>query len=61
MEKTKEPPKNTPVKTPEILQLEYVLIGFSNRATEKLIEAVHKTIDKCREFYKKVLTTYNRC
>ena len=26
-----------------------------------MIEEFHKTIDKCREFSKKVLTTYNRC
>ena len=61
LEMTKEPSENTPVKSPEILQLEYELIGFSNRAAEKLIEAVQKTIDKCREFSKKVLTTYNIC
>ena len=59
LETTKEPPENTPVKTPERLQIEYELIGFNNRAVEKLIEAVQKTIDKCREFSKKVLTTYN--
>ena len=40
LETTKEPPKNTPVKTTEKLQLEYELIGFSNRATKKLIEEV---------------------
>ena len=61
METTKEPLENTPVKTPEKLQLEYELIGFSNRAAKKMIEVVHKTIDKCREFSKKVLSTYNRC
>ena len=53
--------KNAPVKTPERLHLQYELIGFSNRAAEKLIEAVQKTIDKCREFSKKVLITYSRC
>ena len=61
METTKEPPENTSVKTPDRLQLEYELIGFNNRATEKLIEAILKTIDKCMEFSKKVLTTHNRC
>ena len=58
---TKELLEDAPVKYPETLQLEYELIGFSNRVAEKLIEAVHKTVDKCREFSKKVLTTYNRC
>ena len=61
METTKEPPENTPVKAPERLQLEYELIGFNNRAVEKLIEAVHNTIEKCKDFSKKVLTTHNRC
>ena len=60
METTKEPPENTPVKALERLQLEYELIGFNNRAAEKLIEVVQKTIDKCREFSKKVLTSYNK-
>ena len=61
METTQELPENTPIKAPERLQLEYELIGFSNRAAEKLIEAVQKTVDKCKEFFKKVLTTYNKC
>ena len=61
METTKELPENPPVKALEILQLEYELMGFSNRAAEKLIEVVLKTIDKCRLFSKKVLTTHNRC
>ena len=59
LETTKDPPKITPIKNPERLQLEYELIGFSNRAAEKLIKAIHQTIDKCKEFYKNVLTTYN--
>ena len=61
LETTKEPPENNPVKTPEILQLKYELIGFSNSDAEKLIEAVQKTIYKCREFSNKVHTTHNRC
>ena len=36
-----------------------MMIGFSNKAVEKLIKEIHKTIDKSREFSKKVLTTYN--
>ena len=40
LEMTKEPPENTPVKTPNRLHIEYELIGFNNRAARKLIEAV---------------------
>ena len=61
METTKELPENTLVKDSVRLKLEYELMGFSNRAAEKLIEEVKKTIDKCSEFYKNVLTTHNRC
>ena len=61
LEKTKEPPRNTPVKYSERVQLEYELIGFGNKAAEKLIEAVKQTKDQCMEFCKKVLTTHNRC
>ena len=61
LETTKEIPKKTPFKGLERLQLKYELIGFINKAIEKFIEAVKKTIEKCSEFYKKVLTTHNRC
>ena len=61
LETNKEPLENAPVKNPERLQLEYDLMNFSNRAAEKLIDAVKKTSDKCREFHKKVLVTHNKC
>ena len=61
METTKKPPENTPIKDLERVQLEYELIGFSNKAAEKFIEEVKKTKDQCMEFCKKILTTYNRC
>ena len=61
LETTKEPLGNTPVKYLERVQLEYELIGFGNKAAEKLIDAVKRTKDQCMEFCKKVLTTYNRC
>ena len=61
LETNKEPSKNTPVKNPERLQLEYDLMNFSSKAAERLIDVVKKTTDKCMEFYKKVLTTHNRC
>ena len=61
METTKDLPENTLVKDSERLQLEYELIGFSNRAAKKLIETIKKKIDKWLEFYKNVLTTHSRC
>ena len=47
LEINKEPPENTPVKNPERLQLEYELIGFSNKAAEKLINVVKRTTNRC--------------
>ena len=61
METNKEPPKNAPMKNPKRLHLEYDLMNFNNKVAERLIDAVKKTTDKCMEFYKKVLTTHNKC
>ena len=36
-------------------------MNFNSKAAERQIDAVEKTTYKCREFYKKVLTTYNKC
>ena len=36
-------------------------MNFSNRAAERLIDAVEKTSDKCGEFYEKVIVTRNKC
>ena len=61
LEIKKEDPENTPVRNPKILQLDYELIGFSNKATEKLIDVIRRKMDRCIEIAKKVLTTYNKC
>ena len=61
MEANKEPRENAPVKNPERLQLEYDLMSFSNRASERLIDAAEKKSYKCGEFYKKVLVTHKKC
>ena len=60
LETNKEALENTRVKNPERLQFEYDLMNFSNKAAERLIDAVKKTMDKCMEFYKKVPTTHNK-
>ena len=36
-------------------------MDFSSKAVAKLTTAVGKTLDKCMDFYKRVLTTQNRC
>ena len=36
-------------------------MDFSSKATTKLTGVVGKTLDKCTEFYKRVLTMHNRC
>ena len=61
LETTKETPANIPVKYSERMQLQFELIGFGNKATEKLLEAVKKTKDQCMEFCEKILVTHNRC
>ena len=61
METNKEPQENTPMKNLERLQLEYDLMNFSSKVVERLIVAVENTTYKCMEFYKKVLTTHNKC
>ena len=48
------------MKNPERLHIEYDIMNFSSKAIERLIVVVKKTMDKCMEFYKNVLTTHNR-
>ena len=60
MDTNKEPLENAHVKNPKMFQLEYDLMNFSNRAVERLIDAVEKTSEKCRELYNKVLITRNK-
>ena len=36
-------------------------MDYSSKATARLVAAVGKTLDKCMKFYKRVLTTHNRC
>ena len=61
METTKEPPANAPIKDLERVKLEYELIEFGNKAAEELVKTVRRTKGVCTKFYRKVLTTYNRC
>ena len=61
LETNKELPKNVPMKNPEKLQIEHDIINFSSKVAERLIVAVKNSMEKCAEFYKKVLTTHNKC
>ena len=59
LETNKELPENAPMKNPQKLQIEHDIINFSSKATKRLIVPVEKTVEKCAEFYKKVLMTHN--
>ena len=61
LETNKELPENAPRKSPERLQIEYDIMNFSSEAAVRLTVAIEKTLDRCTEFYKKMLTTHNRC
>ena len=49
------------MKSPERLQIEYDIMNFSSKVAERIIEAIDKSMEKCMELYKKVLTSHNRC
>ena len=53
--------ENAPQKSTKNLQIEYELMDFSSKVAEKLTVVVGKTLDKFLDFYKRVLTTHNRC
>ena len=40
-------PENTPIKSPKKLQIEYDIVNFNSRVTERLMEAMEKTTEKC--------------
>ena len=41
--------------------IKYELMDFSSKDAASLVAAVGKTLDKCMDFYKRVLTTHNKC
>ena len=43
------------------MKIEYELMDFDNKVAAILTTVIGKTLDKCIEFYKRVLTTHNRC
>ena len=50
-----------PHNTTENLKIEFKLMDFSCKATARLTAGVGKTLERCMDFYKRVLTTHNRC
>ena len=42
------------------MHIEYDIMNFSSKEVERRIVTVEKTLDRCMEFYKKVLATHNR-
>ena len=43
------------------MKIEYELMDFSSKDAARLTAVVEKTLDKCMDFYKMVLTTHDRC
>ena len=60
LETNTECPENIPEKCPKKLQFEYDIVNFSYRAAERLMEAVEKTMEKCAEFFRKMIITHNK-
>ena len=61
METNVEVLENFPQKSTEKLKIKYELMDFSSKAAARLTITVAKTLDKCMDFDKKVLTTHNTC
>ena len=54
-------PKHMPQKIAGELKMELELLNFSNKATVRLNTTIEKIVEKCKDFYKKMCTTHNRC
>ena len=61
LETNEEIPENARQKNMENLHIEHELMDYSSKAAARLTIAVGKTLDKCMDFYKRVLTMHNRC
>ena len=56
METNAELPEDGPQKTLQNLKIEYELTDFSCKAAA----TVEKTLDRCMDFYKRVIKTHNK-
>ena len=56
-----ELPTHMPQKTPKDLKIEFELMDFSSEAVAILTVGVGKNLEKWMDFYKRMITTHNRC
>ena len=54
-------PDNMPQETIGGLNMELELLDFSSNEATRLNIEIEKTVEKCKEFYKKMCTTHNKC
>ena len=59
LDTNEELPENEPQKSIENLHIQHEIMDFNSKAATKLIDIVGKTLDKCMEFYKRVLMKHN--
>ena len=50
-------PEHFPLKTTESLRIEFKLLHFGSKAAMRLTVGVEKTLERCTDFYKRMLTT----
>ena len=50
-----------PQKTTKNLKIEFELMDFSSKADAILTVGVEKTLERCMDFYKRMLMAHNRC
>ena len=43
------------------MKIEFKLMDFSSKVAARFTAGVKRTLEKCVDFYKRVLTTHNRC
>ena len=60
-ETNKESPVELAVKDQQILKQEYKLLEFTLNVAEEFKKTVKNTKGACAEYYRRVISTYNRC
>ena len=52
--------ENVPQKSIDIFHIEHELTNFNRKGATKLTVVAEKMLDKCLDFYKRVLTMHNK-